>query len=101
MGQLGIPSHYDSGKACVSEPRLVTGLEGKCIAQMAAGRSHTVACTSEGQLLAWGQKKHNAVGMQEEDLQENKSPVVSVPTVLNGKSALPYLSSSPSEVYAS
>ena len=49
-GRLG-----HGGNADEMVPRMVKGLVGVKVAQVAAGDNHTVICTSEGRVLAFGE----------------------------------------------
>ena len=48
-GQLGVGNTEDIGV-----PTLVTGLQGKQVAHIAAGRNHTICTTADGSVFTWG-----------------------------------------------
>ncbi len=60
-GQLGIgqPSSSDHTHW---EPRLVKELRGAKVVAVAAGNSHSMALTADGEVLSWGQSDWGALG---------------------------------------
>ena len=53
------------------EPMLVTSLLGKGVSSIAAGGSHSLACTVYGELFAWGNSQHGqcGTGVHDRDVQ--------------------------------
>eukprot|EP00955_Chlamydomonas_euryale_P113658 366229-Chlamydomonas_euryale.AAC.11 len=59
-GQLGLGERGVEDKH--AEPRMVRALKGAKIVGIAAGSSHSLALTSAGELLSWGQSDFGALG---------------------------------------
>ena len=57
FGQLGHGGYADE-----SLPRMVEGLVGVKVAQVAAGLNHTVICTAEGRVLTFGKGENGKLG---------------------------------------
>lgn len=52
--------HNSSGEPTLSK---VTGLDGKKVAQIAAGAEHSAILTDDGQLYTWGWGEHGQLGL--------------------------------------
>ena len=69
-GRLGVgredtlPTDAD-GEIFVEWPMGLLGLKGYKVSAVAAGESHAVACTVDGQLLSWGAAAHGKLGFEE------------------------------------
>ena len=57
-GQLGHGNTMDG-----DAPRMVSVLDGRAIAQVACGRSHSLALTSEGDVYSWGAGESGQLGL--------------------------------------
>ena len=73
-GQLGVGDTYDS-----SVPTLVTGLQGKQVAHVAAGSEHTICTTTDGSVFTWGAGHDGQLGLGDD--RSNKL----VPTLVRGE----------------
>lgn len=67
-GQLGLGHAADS-----LAPQLVEALSGKRVVGVAAGAEHSVCCTDEGEVYAWGWGTYYCIG--DGDVQNRLSPV--------------------------
>ncbi|KAG5995851.1 hypothetical protein E4U43_002954 [Claviceps pusilla] len=61
FGQTGIPANDEN--LHIGNPTMVEGLEGHAIRHIAGGFHHSLACTEEGQVLAWGRCDGGQSGM--------------------------------------
>ncbi|KAG5974843.1 hypothetical protein E4U55_008002 [Claviceps digitariae] len=61
FGQTGIPATDEN--LHIGNPTMVQGLEGYAIRHMAGGFHHSLACTEDGQVLAWGRCDGGQSGM--------------------------------------
>ncbi|KAF3055173.1 Protein pim1 [Daldinia childiae] len=90
--QTGLREHTGEDDAMVLQPQVVTSLENHKISQVVGGEHHSVACTSEGELLTWGRVDGHQVGQptslfNEENtvFDDNKKPrILLEPTAVNG-----------------
>ncbi|KAG6086300.1 hypothetical protein E4U15_000758 [Claviceps sp. LM218 group G6] len=70
FGQTGIPANDEN--LHIGHPTLVPGLEGYSIRHMAPGFHHSLACTADGQVLAWGRCDASQSGMDPVALSNEK-----------------------------
>lgn len=70
FGQTGIPANDEN--LHIGHPTLVPGLEGYSIRHMAPGFHHSLACTADGQVLAWGRCDASQSGMDPVALSNDK-----------------------------
>ncbi|KAG5934771.1 hypothetical protein E4U53_000597, partial [Claviceps sorghi] len=70
FGQTGIPATDEN--LHVGNPTMVQGLEGYAIRHIAGGFHHSLACTEDGQVLAWGRCDGGQSGMDTRVLSEEK-----------------------------
>lgn len=61
FGQTGIPANDEN--LYIGNPTIVHGLKGHTIRHIACGYHHSLACTIEGQVLAWGRCDASQSGM--------------------------------------
>ena len=63
-GQLGV-----GDTETTSTPTMVTGLQGKQVAHVAAGhwQSHTFCVTTDGSVFTWGASDHGKLGLGDDD----------------------------------
>lgn len=59
-GQLGLGERAVEAKH--AEPRMVRSLKGAKVVALAAGSAHSMALTSQGEVLSWGQSSFGALG---------------------------------------
>ena len=69
-GRLGVGREEewpraDDGVPYVDRPHLLRGLAGYRVARVAASAHHSLACTSDGQLLVWGTASYGRLGFEE------------------------------------
>ena len=89
-GQTGQPEGAGGDDASVVSPRIIKSLEGKDIAFIAGGHTHSLAVTAEGECLSWGrldgcQSGHKVADLPEDDviMDENGTRrILTVPTAL-------------------
>ncbi|QUC20052.1 uncharacterized protein UV8b_04293 [Ustilaginoidea virens] len=60
FGQTGIPANEEN--LYIGVPTVVQGLTGYKIRQVAGGFHHSIACTEDGQVLAWGRCDNSQMG---------------------------------------
>ncbi|KAI0836274.1 RCC1/BLIP-II [Hypoxylon sp. FL0890] len=60
--QTGLSENTGEADAMVLQPQAVESLEGKLVQQIVGGEHHSVACTTDGQLLTWGRVDGHQVG---------------------------------------
>ena len=73
-GQLGVGDTEDRHL-----PTLVTGLQGKQVTHVAAGRYHTMCSTADGSVFSWGEGDEGKLGLGDE------GDDMLVPTLVRGK----------------
>ena len=61
-GQLGNGTTTTTGCSCSRSPVLVSLAPGTSVAAIAGGRAHSLAVTSAGQVLAWGNGQYGQLG---------------------------------------
>jgi regulator of chromosome condensation len=67
-GQLGVDAQNDDDYPdYIHEPQRVVGLQHEVVVDIWGGEHHSVACTQEGRLYAWGRLTHHAVGIDPEN----------------------------------
>lgn len=92
-GGLGIPDGAGEDSAAVPKPQLVETLQEYKIVDIAGGQHHSLACTEDGKLLAWGRIDFHQVGLPREAFTEenaifderNTPRILKIPTVIPGK----------------
>lgn len=63
-GRLGHPEpDVHSGYKAVIVPRLISALQGVRVVQVAAAKNHTVCCTAQGDLFAFGSNAEGQLGI--------------------------------------
>ncbi|KAG5925395.1 hypothetical protein E4U42_004319 [Claviceps africana] len=70
FGQTGIPANDEN--LHIGNPTMVQGLEGHAIRHIAGGFHHSLACTEDGQVLAWGRCDGGQAGMDTGALSDEK-----------------------------
>lgn len=70
FGQTGIPANDEN--LHIGNPTLVQGLKGYAIVHIAGGFHHSLACTEEGQVLAWGRCDGSQMGMSTSTIPDEK-----------------------------
>ena len=78
-GQLGIDDD-DGDTETRQVPALVTELQGKKVAHVAAGGFHSICCTADGSVFSWGEGGDGQLGLGEE-----ADDVLVVPTQMGGE----------------
>lgn len=69
-GRLGQPEEVES----LSVPTPVPGLDGVVVNALACGESHTLVCTTEGQVLSWGTGRWGRLGLGHSEDIRSPSP---------------------------
>jgi regulator of chromosome condensation len=90
FGQTGLPTSDD--KLTVGLPTLVKALEPFRIRHVAAGSQHSLACTEDGQVLAWGRCDDCQLGISLDTVphdhltfdSSNRPRILNVPTLVPG-----------------
>lgn len=96
-GGLGIPEGAGEDSAAVPKPRLVETLADYKIVDIAGGHHHSLACTEDGKLLAWGRLDFHQVGVSKDAFtqenvifdERNVPRILKIPTVITGKVDVP------------
>lgn len=92
FGELGLDQNAGEDDATVLEPTLVESLADYSIAEVSGGEHHSIACTDDGRLLAWGRIDGNQTGLTADQFNdantifdEHERPrILSAPTVHEG-----------------
>ncbi len=92
FGQTGIPTDGESTNLEIPYPTVVESLAPYKIRQLACGLHHSLACTDDGTVLAWGRCDDSQMGVSLEGLsRENmlfdyrdRPRVLLVPTIVPG-----------------
>ena len=67
-GQLGLEAlNNDDDPDYIHEPRHIMSLEDEVVTDIWGGEDHSVACTQDGRLYAWGRLRFHAVGIDPND----------------------------------
>ncbi|ROW03537.1 hypothetical protein VSDG_01273 [Cytospora chrysosperma] len=98
FGELGVENGVGEDSAVVLEPTLVETLVDYKIAQVSGGEHHSIACTEDGKLIAWGRIDGCQTGLTKDKFNENntvydehgKPRILKLPTVHEG---LPHIAS--------
>ena len=98
FGELGIENGAGQDSAVVLEPTRVDSLREHKIAQVSGGEHHSIACTEDGKLVAWGRIDGSQTGLTKDKFtKENtifddhgRPRILKVPTVHQG---LPHIAS--------
>ncbi|KAK2592275.1 hypothetical protein QQS21_010028 [Conoideocrella luteorostrata] len=93
FGQTGIPANEEN--LHIGIPTIIEGLKGCKIRHMAGGLHHSLACTEDEQVLAWGRCDDSQMGMDISALpnemflfdSRGKRRILLQPTVIPGTSA--------------
>jgi regulator of chromosome condensation len=67
-GQTGHPSEDGGGQLIVGYPAVIASLEGYDIRGIDGGTHHSIACTTDGELLVWGRCDDGQLGIPLEGL---------------------------------
>ena len=70
-GQTGIQDGAGEPDSLIAKPTLVTSLRNFWITEISGGNHHSLACTKEGDLLAWGRCDENQLGLSIERLPKD------------------------------
>ncbi|KAJ0119583.1 rcc1 domain-containing protein [Diaporthe amygdali] len=92
FGELGLDQNAGEDDATVLEPTLVESLADYSIAEVSGGEHHSIACTDDGRLLAWGRIDGNQTGLTADKFNDantifdehEKPRILSAPTVHEG-----------------
>ncbi|KUI53484.1 Protein pim1 [Cytospora mali] len=92
FGELGIENGAGQDSAVVLEPTLVDTLSDYKITQVSGGEHHSIACTEDGKLVAWGRIDGYQTGLTRDKFNEhntifdehNKPRILKIPTVHEG-----------------
>ncbi|KAF4772933.1 hypothetical protein HER10_EVM0008154 [Colletotrichum scovillei] len=95
FGQCGVPTREDTGFTTIISPTVVKSLEGYSIHHIACGLHHSIACTSEGEVLVWGRCDDGQMGIDLNAVPHDniifdsraEPRVLNVPTVVSVPSA--------------
>src|SRR5450756_2579326 len=79
-GQLGNGTTSTTGCFCISTPVAVSLPSGTTVTAIAGGGSHSLALTSNGQVLAWGYNGEGELGNGTTTIQSNTPVAVSLPS---------------------
>jgi regulator of chromosome condensation len=90
FGQAGLPASDE--ELTVPSPTIVKSLEPFRIRHIAGGSHHSIACTEDGQVLAWGRCDDFQMGMSIDDIPHDhltfdsaqRPRILNVPTVVPG-----------------
>lgn len=92
FGECGIVEGAGEDNAVIPKPTVVTELESYNIKEITGGGHHSIACTNDGQLLAWGRSDGGQLGVdiskvpkENVTFDERENPrMVTVPVVIPG-----------------
>lgn len=92
FGELGIENDAGKDSAVVLEPTLVDTLVDYKIAEVSGGEHHSIACTEDGKLIAWGRIDGCQTGLTKDKFNEdntifdehNRPRILKVPTAHEG-----------------
>lgn len=92
FGELGVEHGAGQDSAVVLEPTLVTSLAEYKIAQVSGGEHHSIACTEDGKLVAWGRIDGFQTGLTMDKFSEanaiyddhGKPRILKIPTIHEG-----------------
>lgn len=92
FGELGLDQNVGEDDAVVLEPTRVESLADHSIAEVAGGEHHSIACTTDGKLLAWGRIDGKQTGLTKDKFNDgntifdehDKPRILTVPTVHEG-----------------
>ncbi|KAK7747479.1 hypothetical protein SLS53_001734 [Cytospora paraplurivora] len=92
FGELGVEHGAGQDSAVVLEPTLVASLAEYKIAQVSGGEHHSIACTEDGKLVAWGRIDGLQTGLTRDKFNEdntiydehNRPRILKIPTVHEG-----------------
>ncbi len=70
FGETGIAAGAGEDNACVTNPTIITSLNGQNITHIAAGTHHTIAATEAGECLVWGRADSAQTGIDMDDIKK-------------------------------
>ncbi|KAK3366572.1 regulator of chromosome condensation 1/beta-lactamase-inhibitor protein II [Podospora didyma] len=71
--ELGVSNEAGQDGGDILKPQFISSLEGYDVADIAGGEHHSLACTTDGQLLTWGRIDGRQVGQPEETYKEDNT----------------------------
>jgi regulator of chromosome condensation len=99
FGETGITEGAGEDNAVIFKPTVIGELKDYNIKEIKGGGHHSLACTTDGQLLVWGRADGSQVGIKLSDLpkdhlvydERGAARILQKPTVIPGKSSLLHL----------
>lgn len=96
FGETGINDGAGDDNAVIFKPTVVSDLKDYDIKEIKGGGHHSLACTTDGQLLVWGRADGSQIGMKLSDIpkehfiydERGAARILKKPTVIPGKSSL-------------
>jgi regulator of chromosome condensation len=96
FGETGVNEGAGDDNAVIFKPTVVSELKSYSIKEIQGGGHHSLACTTEGQLLVWGRADGSQIGMKLSDTPKERfiydergaARILKTPTVIPGKSSL-------------
>jgi regulator of chromosome condensation len=99
FGETGITEGAGEDNAVIFKPTVISELKDYNIKEIKGGGHHSLACTTDGQLLVWGRADGSQVGIKLSDLpkdhlvydERGAARILQKPTAIPGKSSLLHL----------
>ena len=96
FGETGITEGAGEDNAVIFKPTVITELKDYKIKEIKGGGHHSIACTTDGQLLVWGRADGSQIGIKLSNIpkddfvydERGAARILKKPTVIPGKSSL-------------